>query len=298
MRLQWRSYEEFTERLRPRFLDQRHFSAAMMDPPHALLSNLAERLQLLKELVPRLEHILVSLKDAPPADVSLSPSITLAVEAGEFVLLCRPRLLGQRASHRFIAARAVIDQYETRQSQKRLMELQLFIDGCIGLIKAVAELDEDDAEFLLQDLTVPEPLKVDFELARDLFNLDQDDIALVATARGLEGVLREIAKHQRVEVKGRGKVQLAHELDLAELIDVMHRLRWKASDKPLIGSDVRNLLHYARAVRNIGAHAETDRSVSRTAREMARIMAMTASELWTKGTRPRARLVTRTVDRG
>lgn len=158
-------------------------------------------------------------------------------------------------------------------------------------------MSEDGDTFLVKGLDLPDELESDFRLARNLFSVGFDDIGVLIAGRGLEGVLRNIARVRKILVVDRGKQVPAHELDLNDLVEAIYHLRWKATSERLISIETRNLLHYLRSLRNAGAHSQTKSSRLISPRETAIIFVQTANQLWKNARNTHARLTETTIQR-
>jgi hypothetical protein len=293
----WQSFEEYKKAVLPRFVNQGHFSQARSATAFGMLQHLHERATHLSTLIPILTemHSKLFLDGATP--YPLLPAITMAVEDGEYVLLCYPRLTGGRPFHRFVTATDIIDGFADDPIEEQRWALGAFLQACRDLLADLAAMAEDDVSFLVSELKVPDNLASDFYLARDLFSVDLDGVGVLVAARGLEGVLRRVAEWQQITlVTGRGQ-QRACDAEMRDVIEVMHHARWKATKRALISTEMKGLLHYLRAVRNSDAHSSPERPTRAAARETASLIAKAANDVWRQCTRPRVRLETRAINK-
>ena len=95
-------------------------------------------------------------------------------------------------------------------------------------------MEREDERLLLSDLELPEELEEDFRLSRNLFSVGFDKTALFVAARGLEKVLRQIARGRKILLTTGTKTLPASEVDLHDLIETMARVHWKVKRTALL----------------------------------------------------------------
>ncbi|HMO80953.1 MAG TPA: hypothetical protein PKD24_09185 [Pyrinomonadaceae bacterium] len=173
------------------------------------------------------------------------------------------------------------------------------------LLFSAKTLLEKHRDMIIQDSLLlenaeelPDELSSDFMLARDLFSVGQDETAVLIAGRGLEGVLRAIARAKSIQLKIKSDIIPADDADFNDLIELMYRLKWKTSGRRLVSVKIRNLLHFVRSHRNSSAHAEAgEREPVDNPREIANIIVSTAIKLWEASTASRARFITTEVEK-
>jgi hypothetical protein len=204
------------------------------------------------------------------------------IRAGEQILLYNKRLVKNGAAYGFLHQHELLEQWERYGATGRIsLEVIQLISDTKELLKGYYQLKESDGQFLTFELKLPPELEADFRLARNLFSMGFDEVGVLISGRGLEGVLRKIAQARKIMIDARGKTEPAADADMHDLIEVMFRLRWKVSKHRLITTEVRALLHYLRAMRNSGAHSGPEgRKATIGPREIASVAAETASKLW------------------
>ena len=165
------------------------------------------------------------------------------------------------------------------------------------MLSGYYSLIEADRRLIVENLDLPDSLESDFRLARDLFSVGFDEIALLVTGRGLEGVLRKIADVRKISLQTTKKLIPASEADASDLIEIMYHVKWKATGVRLISQETRALLHYLRTLRNGGAHPRADARPNPIARESALIVSETANRLWKQMSKTRAQIEPKTVQK-
>lgn len=129
----------------------------------------------------------------------------------------------------------------------------------------------------MRDLELPEDLRADFILSRDLFSVGFDEMGLFAAGRGIEGVLRVIARRRKLTLKVKEKSEPLADTPLYDLCEGLGRVKF-VSGAPLIDKETKSLLQFVRTVRNATAHPG-DRE-AQAARELTGVIARTAERLW------------------
>lgn len=228
--------------------------------------------------------------DNPSTRSEVAPLVSDLVFHGEELLLYHKRLAQSAYAYGFLSQQAIIeDDNWNRYPDKRLAkEIHQLVKDTDELLFGYSALQREDEEFLVRSLDLPRDLEPDFRTARNLFSLGFDEVGLFVAGRGLEGVLRKIAKRRKIKIEVKGKIEDAWDADFKDVIEFMYRLRWKADDKRLISARTKALLDYLRTTRNQRAHpdSETDEIGMR---ESAVLVAMTANELWSKASNTRVR---------
>ena len=147
-----------------------------------------------------------------------------------------------------------------------------------------------DERFLVGDLSLPESLLLDFKLARDLFSVGFDEPGAFFAGRGLEGVIRDALRKQRIEFDSKP----AWKEDFYILIKVLHRLEWKRDGSSICDKNLHNLLQLLRSLRNSGAHPGGQNP---NPREIAKLTVEAANSLYTDFGRSRRQLKSRQVSK-
>ncbi len=201
------------------------------------------------------------------------------------------RLALDEASYGFLSSHDLVDEWYRYVGLERIKrELHIFIKDCRGLLDGYYRMERGDERYIIDDIDLPTDLEADFRTAHNLFSVGFDEIGLLIAGRGLEGVLRRIASDKKLSIHGtRGNPKPAQDADFYDLIEDLSRVRWKVRDVPLISSEIRTLLHYLRTIRNGQAHPRPSSKDFKTARESAKVAAITASSLW-KDASSRAKL--------
>jgi hypothetical protein len=162
-------------------------------------------------------------------------------------------------------------------------EVNDLLTASLKLLEGYHKLQEDDERFL-GNLELPDNLKTDFVLGRNLFSIGLDELGVFAAGRGLEGVLRDIASRRKLTYRVKGKDEPLDTATFHDLAEAFSRIKL-TNGTPLIDKQTRSLLELARNARNSAAHPGTQSH--RTERQLAEIIANAAQHVWTacKGTR-------------
>jgi hypothetical protein len=212
------------------------------------------------------------------------------VYAGEELLIYHKRLALSEDAYGFLHQNSLLEHWDRYAGGPRIVhEIQQLVDDVDEMLTGYQRMTREDERLLLHNLDVPRELESDFRMARNLFSVGLDEVALFIAARGLERVLRQIAHDRKITLEVKGKKEPAGEADLRDLIETMSRVRWKVKRTPLISKETRTLLQYIRTVRNSGAHVG-QQPETEDARQTASIIARSASRLWNSVADNRARL--------
>ncbi len=217
--------------------------------------------------------------------------VIVAINSGERLLLYHKRLALSRSSSGFLHQNDLLEHWDRYAKGGRIgFEMQQLLVDLQEFVRGYYELLEEDEHFLLDDLDLPDLLAQDFRLSRDLFSVGFDEPGLLLAGRGLEAVVRQIGVQRKIELATNKGKKTADEIDFHDLIEVISRLKWKASKKPLISREMKALLLYLKAIRNSGAHPGADGFGTQTARETANVVAKAATRLWLSTAKSRARI--------
>ncbi len=303
MQILWKSYEEYYGYVAPRVVMENNFQS------HNIFSSF-EHIKRLQEAKLELNSLVNELTKMGFADQWSSnekwkklPEARLHVldlaSAGEIFLFYNRRLAKSNASYIFLHQKDIDEHWERYSTSDRIFrEVSELVLATKSMLEAYEDIVNEDSKFLLTDIDLPNELKADFVLARDLFSVGFDEVGLLITGRGLEGVLKAIAKKKRIKILVRGKQFFAHDARFYDLIEVLARVKWQKDKSRLISSDVKSLLHFLRSVRNSGAHPTADKNNSLVSyREMAMVSAQIANTLWEKVTIERARILRSTINK-
>ncbi|MGO9404751.1 MAG: hypothetical protein ACLPVW_14910 [Terriglobales bacterium] len=303
----WASWQEYFDVVHPVRLDREGlFRLAVEESWFEKEKRLSQAAHELAELTESLRNLGFSGNKAhvPPEDPSILPQVRRlaedAVFAGESLLLYHKRLAMSDGSYGFFHQHDVLDHWERYLEHGRIFrEVHQLVADIDALLDSYYTFVQTDARFLVDGLDLPLSLKTDFRLARDLFSVGFDEVGLLIAGRGLEGVLRNVARLKKISLAAKGKTSPASEADFYDLIETMSQIRWKVKGTRLITSETKALLHYLRSLRNSGAHPAAASKSKRgaTPRDVAAVIAGTASQIWNDVAMTRARLEPTTVNR-
>lgn len=218
---------------------------------------------------------------------------------GEWLIMHNRRLIEAPNTGLFISYAESANRVNANWQDRRLLfDFQKLLIGAQALIDNHRNMIVQDALILESSKELPRELSGDFILARDLFSVGLDETAVLIAGRGLEGVLRAVARAKSIKLKVKSGLSPADDADFNDLIEVMYRLQWKTSKKRLVSLKTRNLLHFVRSHRNSSAHAEAgEREPVDNPREIANIILSAAVKLWRESTASRARFESTEIEK-
>ncbi|MDA2933698.1 hypothetical protein MYX82_05090 [Acidobacteria bacterium AH-259-D05] len=208
-----------------------------------------------------------------------------------------------RAAYGFLHQRHFEKHWDRYSAVRIDCELRRLMEGVDELLEGFHRLISDDMWFLLAEVDdLPDFLKEDFILARDLFSVGFDEVGVLAVGRGLEGVVRAIAREKELVIShnskhNKDKESPACQARLYDLVEALYRVRWQQDGATLIDQTTRNLLHFLRSMRNRSAHPTRDSPPQhKNWREVAVIAARSAQNLWTEA-KSRQGLAEKVIDK-
>jgi hypothetical protein len=201
------------------------------------------------------------------------------VRSGELLLLYHKRLAISDWADDFLAEHD-IDTHWVRYAETRRIFLALndLTIAAETLLKGYRRLEDEDNQFL-RDIELSAELCADFSLCRNLFSVGFEEMGLFAAGRGLEGVMRALARRRKLTLKVKGKDEPLQDATFHDLCEAFGRIRL-AGGALLIDKQMRSLLDFTRNIRNAAAHPCKEKDS--TARELTGITATTAKQLWKK----------------
>ena len=299
----WSSWEEYVRSVHPSEVRVGCFKQCRFDTRLHAEQRLLKAEDSLNDSLNRLRELGFSedRKASSKAADNVGEAFTIVAEtirAGEELLLYHKRLALSGASHGFLSQNDLLEHWNRYAATNRIsFEVGQFLKDVRDLLDGYRQMSDEDEKLIIGKIDLPESLEYDFRLSRDLFSVGFDEIGLLIAGRGLEGVLREIARNRRIVLEVKGRPTPANEADFSDLIETMSKIRWKALGTPLIPRDTKALLHYLRTIRNSGAHPSPAVQDSEDCRETATVVANTANRLWKSVTSSRARLDPTTVQK-
>lgn len=296
MPLRWSSYEEYIEAVHPIMVDKPGMFTELCNESLAQVErSLAVAQTELEAAVERLRRLGL----IPKPQLGHEPSrvffrdgqdaVLQTVHAGELMLLYDKRLALSDCASSFLGEHDLPDQWERYHPGRSVMASCKLLHGAEELLRGFREFEDRDRRFLAEQIDgLPRDLAADFMSARDLFSVGLDEEGLFVAGRGVERVLREIAKRRKLKKKSEKGLRGIEELWFKDLLDALSKVHWGRTGKPLIERDTKALLDFVRELRNRTAHPDEPESV-RNPREVVLVMAEHAATLW-KRTSGRARL--------
>jgi hypothetical protein len=301
----WDSWEEYVYIVRPVVMDnplrwRMSHADSWFQTQHSLykaVTELQEKSHALHQLGFKGGNDITPAHDEALVDQA-RPVVRDTVYAGEELLLYHKRLAKSKASYGFLHQHGLPDYWHRyAQTHRIIREINQFVSDVTALLDGFDEMIQAEDEFIIGSVELPAPLDADFRLARNLFSVGFDEVGLLISGRGLEGVLRKIADVRKISMVAKGKSLAASEVDLYDLIEAMYQLRWKAQQTRLISPETKALLHYLRILRNKGAHHATGTRSVVNLREKAVLVAETANRLWSEVAGTKARLDPKVVQK-
>ncbi len=300
----WSSQEEFNKYVVPVYLDKPgNVHGTRIYPSFENLKSMFNALEKFKETIDALGKM--GYADDSPAQnkKELHEARRLMwtlVLNGEIILLHHKRLALSSWASDFIYEKDLEEHWEHYSSGIRIYnELNKLIIGAKKMLEGFFELSNQDEDFLVYGLSLPDHLKEDFLLARNLFSVGFDSVGAFVAGRGLEGVLREVAKIKGIYILDKNKNKNpANEATFHDLIQTFYSARWRKDKRRLIDDHTRILLDQLRTLRNYGAHPRGQNEIEYLKwREFAIIISNTANSIWLMAQKRYARLVTKEIEK-
>lgn len=220
-----------------------------------------------------------------PADKQLAHVKGLCeglIRAAEELLLLHKPLATSMDAYGFLHSNELLEHWDRYGVNRLPFEINQLLDDTHTLLNGYRQSIDRNEDFLVGDLRLPPPLGQDFRTARDLFSVGLDDAGLLIAGRGLEGVVRSVARKRKIQIQRKNeKMTALAGARFIEVIDGMAQLCWKQSGHRVMGPETTALLHFLRNIRNGGAHpvAET-RKLATSSLDTARLVGQTATHLW------------------
>ena len=298
----WETWEEFENAVHPTEERIGAFLQSKRETQFESVRSLVQALTTLREAAGNLHTLGFERHKGPPKDPSISEEarqfVVEAIYSGEGLLLYHKRLALSEAAYGFLHQNDLLAHWERYAKTERIAtEIQQLYTDILELLEGYDQLARADERFITDDVDLPESLEPDFRLSRDLFSVGFDEVGLFVAGRGLEGVLRQIARDQKIHFERGKKLTQACEADFYDLIEIMSKVRWKVQNVPLISREAKSLLQFLRTTRNSGAHPGNHNGEVSSARETAAVVAKTATHLWKSASTSRARVDPTTVQK-
>lgn len=295
----WESWEEYVEWCHPSGIRRGTFNLSRSATQLESAKHLLVSFEILDSEINELRALgFNGREDKPPVRTDelvrkMWDHVLKLVYAGDELLVYHKRLAMSEAAYGFLHQNSILEHWDRYVSTDRILhEVRQLVEDAGELVDGYRRMEREDERLLIHHLDLPKELEADFRLARNMFSVGLDEVALFIATRGLERVLRRIAHDRKItlEIAGKNhKKESASEADLHDLIECMSRVRWKVKRTPLLTRETKTLLQYIRTVRNSGAHSG-QRTDTEDARETASIIARSASRLWSTVTSSRAQL--------
>jgi hypothetical protein len=173
---------------------------------------------------------------------------------GEILLLYQQRLARTDAALHFIHYKEFIQHGAHRlHGESHPSEIRRLIEAALAFREELATaLTKADDFIISRTRSLPADIAADFYLARDLYSVGFDDVAVLVLCRGLERVTRRILAERNLQTnKGSSGPERAH---LSDVIETIGSLRWKSDHRRFISTSWRQMLHWMREIRNEGTH--------------------------------------------
>lgn len=300
----WDSWEEYVDAVHPVGIRRGTFNLSRRNTQLQSARHLLEACHKLTEAWHALMAIGFKEKGSlTPRDATAirqaHNSVIQAVYAGEELLVYHKRLALHEASYGFLHQHDILDHWDRYAASERIaIEIQQLVGDIRELLDGYEHLAREDERLLLEGMDLPLELEQDFRLSRNLLSVGFDEIGLFIAARGLEKVLRKIARDRKILLESaKGKTVPADGVDLHDLIETMSKVHWKVRGTTLISRQTKTLLQYVRTIRNSGAHSGQTEGKMEDFRGTASIIARSADRLWNSVAKSKARVSPTTVPR-
>ncbi|MDC4203788.1 MAG: hypothetical protein MPW14_09105 [Candidatus Manganitrophus sp.] len=301
----WSSYEEFNDFVHPVELDNpNNFEALGWESRFENQIRLVEAVNGLRNAAENLRKMGFTKEPNKQSASRLRQAREISwsvVRLGETILLCHKRLAQSNWSEDFRDEKDLDEHWERYCSEgspypRIFHELKNLINASEKLLKGYDDFLTKDRGFLIEKLDLPDELQDDFILSNNLLSVGFDEVGVLIAGRGLERVLREIARSKKINVLHKNRSLPAEDADSYDLIEALYRVRWQKDNSRLIDSETTLLLHLLRTVRNQGAHpTPTSPLREKNAREMASIITRTSNSLWKEITQRQDQFINSTI---
>jgi hypothetical protein len=299
----WNSWEEYSDYVQPVSVRRPLFNIAKKDTAFKAQREMFKAFETLIRTRGELYKLGFTGRDndRPPTDIEILSEargvVRELIHAGEELLLYHKRLAETDSAYGLLSQHDMVNEWE-RYGDRVFIEIDQLVTDTDELIAGYREIENEDEKFLLSNVELPTELESDFRMARNLFSIGLDEVAVFSAARGLERVLRAVARLRKIMMGRKNQIEPACDVDLFDLIETMSRIYWKRSGSRLITPQTTALLHYLRTLRNATAHPTVSVPSSvLVPREMAKILTETANRLWKDVTQTRAKFRETTIQK-
>lgn len=159
--------------------------------------------------------------------------------------------------------------------------VEQLLDAAVRFFAAGHNFFEQSGRFVAEEARrLPPGLRSFFETAWHLFSVEQYESGVFSALRGLEGVLREVLRRQKIMLRVGNREHPLHEQALHDLIQAASELRWVRGGAAVLTKQAAAQLHFLRHARNAAAHPDPDGSAEEEWRETSTLGARAAVRLW------------------
>lgn len=276
----WANNDEFLEHVRPHALNEvdhvRNYevSYCFAEACHTLFGSVHE----LETSLAALDQWLERHREIDADGLSIGIDIC---HHGEMMLLFQRRLAVGMGAYGFLHGKDGIEHYaHDLSSHTSRRDLEQLGRDTAELLAAFDAALREDAHFLVDWVRdLPESLRYDFRLGRDLCSVGFEEVALIVSGRGFEKVVRTILSERSVRISaGKGDSD-ASKAQLHDLIGAMGRMRWKDDESLVFSAQSVALMHWIRQVRNEAVH-EGEEVVAGDERTTATLLAQISGRMW------------------
>jgi hypothetical protein len=301
----WESYHEFAEWVQPIELNRpRYFKDLQHETRYEIIAALVDSVEEFSRALSQLKEM--GYSNDPPAENEKQLGdarqlIWALAREGEHMMLLQKRLAKSRRAGPFLGEKDLDEHWERYSITKRIYyELRKLVLAAEKFLEGFYDFSSGDEEFLIRGLDLPNGLRPDFYLARNLFSVGFGEVGVLIAGRGIEGVLREVARRKALVMRHKNTQQglPGAEADFHDLIELFYRARWKKDHSRLIDKRTRDLLHFLRDIRNSTAHPhQLSGDHEGNWEELATITVIQANTIWIKATRKGARLAQKIIEK-
>ncbi len=304
----WRDFEEYNDWVQPSALNnpQALFRGMRIKSSLQRATTLMEKILELREATQQLATLWKKNSDQESLTKGQAwgSALEIAAAAEELFIYCEP-LARTEAAGDLTSEKDLYEHWERYRGHRLEMTVPDLIAAAEAVVQEAYKHLENAGRFLDDPAReLPEMLRRQFETARDLFSVECPEMAGFAALRGLEATLREIVRHQGVELvqtrgTGQSRKTPLYEADLNDIIESTKRLHWTRGKYTVSSPRVVTLLHHLRVARNVAAHPGEGCSDQGGAnwREIAILAARAATSLWTNSKKGRRRIVEKSIDK-
>src|SRR6266480_2205285 len=249
----WASYDEYAEYVQAQYVQKslfRHRTSQSLLDQVTELQRSADMMSAAAQQLGKLGYDGERARPTDSDDAESAPPSARGIcidlcHHGEEVLMYAKGLAQSYEADDFLHEKDILEHWDRYDRSHRIHdELNELLAAAWTLYNGLQNAINSTEDFLLDQLDrdFPDLLKRDFILARDQFSVGLEEPGFLNAGRGLEGVLRAVARKKLLLIETRGVVRSAAEEDFFDLIECLSRARWRTDKSPIINPRIKSLL--------------------------------------------------------